>query len=234
MVKRFESRSTQAELMDDFNISGEIIHKTLIEIDTINRWLGGNEVTINGIDLLLRKFSGPVTIVDLGCGSGALLKLIDSWAKKNGRRIFMNAVDANPSIVSFARIKLKELDNVTFLPLNIFSEDFRKLSFDIVVATLFFHHFSTDTLISFFRQLKNQVRIGIVINDIHRHWFAYHSIRLITKYFSGSSMVKYDAPLSVLRSFSKKELTYILKEAGLTNFTIRWCWAFRWQVIIKV
>jgi ubiquinone/menaquinone biosynthesis C-methylase UbiE len=234
MPKRFESRSTQAELMDDFNVSGEIIHKTLTEIDTINRWLGGNNVTITGIALLLQNNPGPVTIADLGCGSGAMLKLIDSWATKNQSKIFMKAVDANPSIVSFARFKLKELNNVTFLPLNIFSDDFRKLSFDIVVATLFFHHFTTDRLISFFRQLKSQVKIGIVINDIHRHWFAYHSIRLITKYFSRSSMVQYDAPLSVLRSFSKKELTYILQEAGLTNFTIRWRWAFRWQVIIKI
>jgi ubiquinone/menaquinone biosynthesis C-methylase UbiE len=233
MLPRFATRATQAELMDDFGISGEIIQKTLTEIDVINKWLGGNKVTINGIDLLLRNNSGPVTIADLGCGSGAMLKLISLWAKKNKRIVALQAVDANSSIVSFAKLRLKDLRNVTFLPLNIFSDDFKSLSFDIAVATLFFHHFTTETLISFFRQLKSQVRIGIVINDIHRHWFAYYSIRLITKYFSKSPMVKYDAPLSVLRSFTKKELTHILNEAGLTSFSIRWRWAFRWQVIIK-
>jgi hypothetical protein len=45
-------------------------------------------------------------------------------------------------------------------------------------------------------------------------------------------MVKYDAPLSVLRAFSREELSNILRSAGIENFTIKWKWAFRWQVIV--
>jgi hypothetical protein len=55
---------------------------------------------------------------------------------------------------------------------------------------------------------------------------------LITKLFSRSSMVKFDAPLSVLRGFKKKELTEILQKASIEHYTLRWKWAFRWQLII--
>jgi hypothetical protein len=46
-------------------------------------------------------------------------------------------------------------------------------------------------------------------------------------------MVKYDAPLSVLRAFRKKELIGILQAAGITRYTLRWMWAFRWQIIVQ-
>ena len=104
---------------------------------------------------------------------------------------------------------------------------------DIAVATLFLHHFTHDQLVGILSQLVKQIRIGIVINDLHRHFLAYHSIKLLTKIFSKSKMVQYDAPLSVLRGFSKLELEIILKQAGIKNYSIKWKWAFRWQVIIR-
>jgi hypothetical protein len=74
--------------------------------------------------------------------------------------------------------------------------------------------------------------VGFIINDIHRHWLAYYSIKLLTRIFSRSMMVRFDAPLSVLRAFRKKELEVILRNAGISNFKIKWMWAFRWQVIV--
>jgi hypothetical protein len=50
---------------------------------------------------------------------------------------------------------------------------------------------------------------------------------------SKSSMVKYDAPLSVLRAFRKKDLKEILTQAGIKKFSIQWKWAFRWQVVAR-
>ena len=116
--------------------------------------------------------------------------------------------------------------------LNILDNSFAVLRYDVVLATLFLHHFSDRQLIEIFKSLKKQARIGIVVNDLHRHPLAYYSIKLLTVFFSKSSMVKYDAPLSVLRGFSKKELKAILELAGIKHYSITWKWAFRWQIII--
>jgi hypothetical protein len=40
--------------------------------------------------------------------------------------------------------------------------------------------------------------------------------------------VKNDAPLSVQRSFKRKDLQKLLLAAGISNFSIVWKWAFRW------
>lgn len=225
-------------MMDDFSSEGELIHKTLNEIDLINKWLGGNQVTVHGIDNLFSqrdksKHKSVLSIADLGCGSGEMLKLINTWANRRQIEVSLTGIDANFNAITFATENLKACPNVNLLQQDILSDDFKMLKFDVIVATLFFHHFTSEQLITLLTRLKNQVQIGIVINDLHRHWFAYHSIRLITKYFSRSSMVKYDAPLSVLRAFSRKDLITILTGAGIKNFSIHWRWAFRWQVIIK-
>lgn len=96
----------------------------------------------------------------------------------------------------------------------------------------FCHHFEDDVLIDFLKQLRKQTRVAIIINDIHRHWFAYYSIKYLTGLFSKSYMVKYDAQLSVLRAFKKNELQLLIRKAGFDRFNIRWKWAFRFQVIL--
>ncbi len=230
----FNHRSKDLEIMDNLRCTGEVVNQTLRELEVINHWLGGNRVTLDGIELLLKRqhFDRPLSIVDLGCGGGDILKLIVPWAKKHKITTQLRGIDANPNIIDFASTHAKKYPEITFETVNILSENFQKRKFDIVLATLFTHHFSDHQLVEMLRALKRQAQIGIVINDIHRHWLAFYSIRILTWLFSKSVMVKFDAPLSVLRAFQRNELESILAKAEIKHFTLRWKWAFRWQLII--
>jgi SAM-dependent methyltransferase len=230
----FSRRSGDTEIMDDLEYAGEMMDRTLRELEIINRWLGGNRVTINGISKLLKDTNRNdlLKVVDLGCGRGDMLILIDGWSKKYNLNLQLLGIDANRYVINAARKRLSEFPHIRLQAINILSPDFQKEKFDIVIGTLFYHHFTDEQLIAFFSRLKEQAGIGFLINDIHRHSLAYYSIKLLTVLFSRSSMVKYDAPLSVLRAFSRRELSNILRSAGIENFTIKWKWAFRWQVIV--
>lgn len=228
-------RSSESEIMDDLNCSGDVINQTLKELEFINKWLGGNAVTTNALENILVDWPAerPLHIADLGCGGGDMLRVVHRLAARKGIKVRLTGIDANPEIINYAKNNLKDIPETELLPIDIFSDGFRALRFDVVIGTLFFHHFSGETLVNFFCGLKHQARLGIIINDIHRHYLAYHSIRYLTRLFSKSSMVRHDAPLSVARAFSRKELVEILEEAGLSNYAIRWKWAFRWQVVIR-
>ena len=221
--------------MDDLECSGEIVSQTLKELEFINKWLGGNAVTTNALRKLIGHWPREKTlhIADLGCGGGDMLRVIHSLTTQRGINTRLTGIDANPAIIEYARHNLKDIPDAEFLALDIFSEPFRDLTFDIVIGTLFFHHFSSDVLTRFLSGLKSKVTSGIVINDIHRHFLAYHSIRYLTAVFSKSDMVRHDAPVSVARAFSKEELVDIIERAGFKHYVIRWKWAFRWQVIIR-
>ncbi len=225
-------RSAEPEIMDDLTYAGPLMDRTLHELEIVNKWLGGNSVTLDALQKLLRGVKGEITIADLGCGRGDMLRLIDLWALKNNVKVSLVGIDANTYIINAAKENLRSLPHIRFHDIDILSPEFKTLRFDVVIGTLFYHHFSDADLTRFFRQLKDQAGIGFIINDIHRHPLAYHSIRILTRFFSKSSMVRFDAPLSVRRAFSKAELFQILNAAGVRNFDIRWKWAFRWQVVV--
>jgi len=231
-MPNLSTRSDEIEIMDDLNCSGEVVDQTLLELDTINHLLGGNYVTLNGLKKLLHAVdaSKDVTIADLGCGSGDMLMRISRKYKRSKLKLI--GIDANPNITAFANRQMKD-DRVQFETVDILSDEFKSRQFDIIIGTLFFHHFTTDQLVIFFSQLKRQATVGIVINDIHRHPFAYYSIKVLTGLFSKSAMVKFDAPLSVRRAFKKTELIEILRKADIKKYSLRWMWAFRWQIIIQ-
>ena len=77
MHSRFTHRSNQIEIMDDLQCQGEVVHQTLRELEFINRWLGGNVVTLEAVKkLIMNRDHETLTIADLGCGGGDMLKLL--------------------------------------------------------------------------------------------------------------------------------------------------------------
>ena len=236
MAIDFSHRSSTIEIMDDLACDGEVVFQTLRELDIINHWLGGNAVTINALKKSWKIIpkEDTITIADLGCGSGEMLRIISKLAEQENRKVKLIGFDANAHIIEYARNHSKDFFNVSFETTNVFSEDFQNQKFDFVLATLFLHHFSETELVALFSSLKKQTRSAIIINDIHRHPFAFHSIKWLTQLFSRSAMVRFDAPLSVLRAFKKSEWTQVMKKAAITNYRLKWKWAFRWQLIIPL
>jgi 2-polyprenyl-3-methyl-5-hydroxy-6-metoxy-1,4-benzoquinol methylase len=231
-----KERSNETEVMDDLQLGGKLMTQTLHELDFINHWLGGNAVTIAGINQLFSKLpnelSQPLTIADLGCGSGDLIKSMVRWAKKKNMPIKVTGIDANQFIIDHARHSSLQYSEIFYENLNVFAENFQNSHYDMITCTLFCHHFTDDELIGLLKSWKKQAQIGIVINDLHRHWLAYHLIKWLTRWFSKSEMVKNDAKLSVARAFVRKDLENILAEAGITDYTLSWHWAFRWKIVI--
>ena len=228
-------RSAAPEFMDDLHCSGPVVERTLHELDIINRTLGGNRITIDGVFRLIGD-AGPddpaLHIADLGCGSGDMLRRIAIRARKLGIPMRLTGIDANPFIIDYARQKCADYPEIEFRVADVRSDDFGRERFDIITCTLFLHHFPLDELAHLLDRFARQVRMGIVINDLHRHWLAFHSIGILTALFSRSAMVCHDAPLSVLRSFTRSDWTALFHRAGITGFELHWRWAFRWQAIV--
>ncbi len=233
-MKKFSRRSDAPEIMDDLNFDDPVIFQTLKEIDIINRYLGGNRITLDALNKVLRQVNSyqAITIGDLGCGSGDSLRQISGFLQHRNHTAKLIGLDANPHIIRYAKENTPDSMLIEYKTVNILAAEFSKSRFDIATATLFFHHFTDQQLVSILKTLRQQVRVAIIINDLHRHWLAYYSIKWLTGVFSRSYMVQYDACLSVLRAFNKKELERIIKAAGFTSYSIEWKWAFRFQIIL--
>lgn len=216
--------------MDDLEVAGEVVDQTLRELDFINRFLGGNKISLAAFKNLLKN-TEQATIADLGSGGGDILMTMADWSRKQGKKFSFLGIDANAHIVAYAKSNCIEYEELAFECQDILSPEFARQSFDVIHCCLFTHHFTNEELIRLFRQFRAQSKVGVVINDLHRHPLAYHSIKVLTRLFSKSEMVKYDAPLSVARGFRRKELEHILHEAGIPDYNLSWKWAFRWKIV---
>jgi SAM-dependent methyltransferase len=97
-------RSNKTEIMDDFTMKGELMRDTLDKLGSINKWLGGNRITLDGIAELLKGQPKDKTyiIIDLGCGHGDILRLVADFGRKKGYNFKLIGIDANQDAVDYA------------------------------------------------------------------------------------------------------------------------------------
>ncbi len=229
-----KTRSQQAELLDAVNIPFADIQLNLQELNTINTHLGGHTISIAGIKNILKTFRAdlPIVICEIGCGGGDNLKAIEKWCSRNKINVSFIGIDLKASCIEFAQRQYPSLNAKWII------SDYKTIQFDnekpdIIFSSLFCHHFKEAELVTMLQWMQLNTRKGFFINDLHRHYLAYRSIKLITGIFSKSYLVKNDAPLSVARGFKKKEWQHLIKAAGIPNCSIHWKWAFRHLIVYK-
>jgi 2-polyprenyl-3-methyl-5-hydroxy-6-metoxy-1,4-benzoquinol methylase len=227
----FKQRSTQEEMMDDFSLPHEIIDPIMDELEVVNKILGGYAVFFDAFQKIGLK--DGMIISDWGCGGGDSLRVIAKWARKRNLKIKFIGVDATASSIEYAKQKSVDFPEISYILADVMSDQLLPNQFDIVISSLFTHHFVDTDWIHLIQKMSSCASQHVIINDLHRHWFAYYSIGILTSLFSKSDMVKHDSKVSVLRSFKRIELENLLQHGKIKHFTIQWMWAFRWQVCIN-
>ncbi|MGO4291882.1 methyltransferase domain-containing protein [Chitinophaga sp. RAB17] len=228
-------RSQAPEIMDDFNMDGELLKETLRKIAQINRLLGGNRITLKGVAALIKDIPAhqTITILDVGCGNGDMLRQLSVFGKKLHRRFQLTGVDANLTTVTHARELSAAYPDIQYYCQDIMAPAFREQQYDIILCTLTLHHFKEEEIRLLMTAFRQQARIGIVINDLHRSALAYRLFQLICFVFNLNSMVRADGQVSILRGFKKKELHHLSAELNIGAYSLQWKWAFRYQWIIN-
>lgn len=217
------ARRYDPEIMDDFSITDERIDQALAELKIINSFLGGASTTRKG--LRLSEHTGRngklISILDVGAGGADVF---------HGDGHAITVLDKNPRSCAY----LRQHTDFSVVCGDAMTLPFKEKSFDSVHVSLFLHHFNESEIVSLLTAFRRLSKRSIIINDLRRTRLAYLGISVLTKLFSKSSMVRHDGPLSVLRGFSKHELTGILRRAGFVEFILKRTWAFRWLVVIPV
>lgn len=226
-------RSDAPELMDDFNMEGEVLRDALDKIASINQLLGGNKVTLDGVKSLIKSKPKQdiIRITDIGCGSGDMLRTLATYAKKHQLNFLLKGIDANGFTIDHARDLSTAYENITYECKDILNHDNEEC--DIMLCTLTLHHFKDEEIIAFLQNYMQLAKVGIVINDLNRNAIAYYLFKAICIVFRLNDMSREDGLVSILRGFKKADLLAYSKVLKPRFFSIKWKWAFRYQWIIK-
>ena len=228
-------RTDRPEAMDDFAMEGEILKEALDKIASINKLLGGNNLTIEGVRELLSNVSANngITVLDVGCGNGDMLRTLADYGIKHNLKFKLIGIDANQFTIDYAKQLSRSYPNISYRCEDVFDDSFAELKYDIVLCTLTLHHFKDDEIVKLLSVFNANAKIGIVINDLQRSIVSYRLFQALCFVFRLNDMSREDGLVSILRGFKKEELIAFSKKANLKKYSIRWKWAFRYQWIIS-
>lgn len=227
-------RSTSNEEMDDFGREGKELQNALDKLGDINRYLGGNNAIVAGLEDLMSRIpiDQEISIVDLGCGNGGMLRKVADFGRKKNIKLKLIGVDANPYTLSYAKQCSTTYPKIQYRNIDMMSPDFRDLKADIFLCTLTLHHFKDEEIVELLSVMNRNSRFGIVISDLQRNLWAYRLFKVVCFVFRLNSMSRNDGLISILRGFKRKELLAFSEKLKF-NSTLHWKWAFRYQWIIK-
>lgn len=229
-----DQRSLEQEQMDNLDLSGKELHDTLDGLTVINRFLGNTNATLKAVQREIKNSINPLTIVDLGCGGGDNLLSIAKWCEQQKVEINLIGIDGNQHILDYALQQNTSKINIQYTRADILAEDFALPICDLLISSHFMYHFTDEQLIEFLKKSKNRVRSKMIFSELSRSTIAYSLFKIGGAFMPFSQMVKEDGLRAIRRSFKKRELAHILKEADLVHFSIKWRWAFRYLVSVLV
>ncbi len=230
----FSKRNRDSELMDDGGVDENILREVLYDIDRSNRILGGNRITLNEVERLIREYpQESYTILDMGCGNGSMLREIVKLGRRRGIAIKAIGIDLSEKGLDIAKAASSEFPEIHYLKQDILALTPDDLKCDILVCTLTVHHFNDENIPVFLEQFIKLAHIGVVINDLQRSALAYQLFKGFSAIFIRTNIAKHDGLISIKSGFTKAELERFAKDLPSVAHEIQWKWAFRYVWVMR-
>ncbi len=214
----FEKRSTELERIDTGDYTPEEYATFLREIAFINRYFGDKRALeksllkeIRSADL--RDFS----VLDVGCGSGELLRIIADFAGRTGRVATLTGLDLNPISSTTTQVLSRDYSGIAAVQGDALRLPFADHSFDYSIASLFFHHLLDEQIVDVLGEMSRVSRRGVVVIDLHRDPVPYLGYKLLCFVFRISELVRHDGSLSIKKGFRVDELGRLGNAGGLNG-----------------
>lgn len=215
--------SDATELLDaPGTIPAPTLAHNLRDIRRVNRFAGGTAVVLRHLPELLADVSRgtPITLLDIATGSGDIPRALVRWGQRRGFTFRVLATDVSEDVLAVARRETANEPTITIEACDARSLPYRDDAFDIAVCSLALHHFPRAEAVQVLAEMGRVSRRGIILNDLVRTWPGYVGAWLLGNATTTNRLTRHDAPLSILRAFTPKELTEMAREAGLTRIEV--------------
>jgi len=197
-------RATDPEMLDE-GVPDEEALRSLADIRFVNRWLG-NRGRLASLVRPYLEASPRARLLDVGCGSADIPAYLLRQASRPlvavGVDIKMLHLEAAPREVRRVRADVRALP-------------FAPRSFDVVMASLFLHHFDAGEVADVLRGLFALTRGALVINDLRRARLPYAFAKATFPLLLRSRVSRNDGLLSIRRAFTPDELAAAFSEAHI-------------------
>ncbi len=224
-------RSAQSEILDG-RIDAAELAKILADLARFNGAMMGHWPVLQWLNRATKNIplEQPLTLLDIGCGYGDLLRAVRRWAQKRGRTMRLIGIDLSPQVIEIARNTTDAAGDIEYHAADIFN--FAPSGpIDFATTSLVTHHLSDDMIVRFLRWMEAHARIGWVIYDLQRSRVPFYFIALAGVLLRLHPVVTYDGRISVARSLTRGEWERTIAQAGIPSHAIDLRWfMFRFAI----
>ena len=224
----FKTRSHQLERIDTGDYTPAEYDQFLREIRLVNRFAGDNwTLRRTLLSEIERESLQSFSVLDVGAGSGELLRTIAKFARKQNRQAYLFGLELNARSATAILEESKNFTEIRAVRGDALCLPFADNAFDYGICSLFTHHFTDENIVRILNEMARVSRRKIFVIDLHRHRVAYFFYTTVGKIFIHSSLVREDGALSILRSFTPSELEKIGHKANLAEISVARHFPFR-------
>jgi SAM-dependent methyltransferase len=215
----FARRAHLPEWMDE-PCSYEDFRACLIDLEQVNRLTLAYRPTLRWLQSVIGQEQRPIHIVDVGCGGGDMLRMVERWADRSGLVVTLTGIDLNPFAARAAAERTSMQSKIAWVTGDAFSYRPR-VPIDLVISSLFTHHLPDGEIVRFLAWMERVTQRGWFINDLHREPFPYYGFQLLARVMRWHRFVQHDGPISIRRAFREDDWTKYLADAGISRDAAR-------------
>ena len=228
MFERFRRRSEELEHLDVGDYTPEEYEGCLRELRRVNRWLGDSRALRRSVlpELghdRLREFS----LLDVGAGSGELLREVAVWSRRRGTRARLVGLELNGRAAEGLAEESRDFREIDAVRGDALRLPFADGAFDYVMCSLFTHHFRDEACVRVLAEMARVAARRVYCIDLHRHPVAYYFYTTAGRLLLHNRLVREDGALSILRSFRPRELRRLAERAGFSDVKVERRFPFR-------
>jgi len=213
-------RRPSTELLDETDVPTKEAEASLHDIEWVHARLGGRRMVRRRLGPLLAELGpGPLTVLDVGCGSGHVVRDVENL----GAACW--AADLKVAHVRLARRGRALAGNAFRLPLA-------SRGVDVVFSTLFLHHFAPEELELLLAESARVARRAVVAFDLTRSAVALGIISALGPLAFESRLSVADGRASVLQAYTLLEARAIAARV-LPGASVARVGPFAWQLVWK-
>ena len=204
-------RRYETELLDSPGHDDRLVLRTLRDIKRSNTVLRGVHAALAELEPYLARLPAQATLLDVGTGFGDLPHAAAQKAELLGINLTTIGLDANPAIARGASSWVSQIVCASGLALP-----FPSASVDIVMCSQTLHHFRGEDETTLLGEMNRVAKIAVVVSDLRRSWIAASGFWLASYPLGFHRVTRHDGVLSVLRGYTRDELsTAVFSAVGL-------------------
>jgi len=221
MFAQFRQRSYELENIDKGTYTPEEYEGCLVELRRVNEWLGDSRALRNSLlKEIERQGLQSFSILDVGAGSGELLRVAAHWAHKTNRRASLVGLELNERSARSTLDESADFPEISSVQANGLGLPFPDHSVDYVMSSLTLHHFDDESAVEILREMGRVAKRGIFVIDLHRNPTAYFFYTTVGHLILHNRLLREDGALSILKSFKPEELENLGHRAKLANVSV--------------